>query len=207
MDVHDTLSRMSKMRVWPHGLHGYLKWYRWHLKAFVKGALFDNFMTISVAVNTCVLALDRYGIPAEEEAILDDMNTVFTYIFCFELAIKLLALGIKKYVKEKMNILDGGVVMLSIVELSMSGSGGAVSAFRTVRIFRTFRVIRVTRLLRGLSSMKIIVSVITKSAKSFCYLAMLLFLFIFIYTLLGMQTFGSKFNFEDGVPRTNFASF
>ena len=50
-----------------------------------------------------------------------------------------------------MNIFDGTIVMLSIVEmLFMSGGNKAVSAFRSVRIFRTFRVLRVTRLLRGL---------------------------------------------------------
>lgn len=39
------------------------------------------------------------------------------------------------------------------------------------------------------------------------YLAMLLLLFLFIYTLLGMQLFGGKFDFEEGTPRGNFDQF
>ena len=51
-----------------------------------------------------------------------------------------------------------------------------------------------------------------KSMGSFAYLALLLLLFCFIYSLLGMQIFGGKFNFinEDGyveVPRANYDSF
>ena len=55
--------------------------------------------------------------------------------------------------------------------------------------------------------MQLIVSVITKSVGSFMYLAMLLMLFLFIYTLLGMQLFGGRFNFPEGKPRGHFDNF
>jgi hypothetical protein len=48
---------------------------------------------------------------------------------------------------------------------------------------------------------------------SFIYLALLLLLFLFIYTLLGIQIFGGKLNFAQnfsgppGVPRNNFDTF
>ena len=47
------------------------------------------------------------------------MNEVFTWIFIVELTMKLLARGVKKYVSEKFNLLDGGVVLVSIVEMIM----------------------------------------------------------------------------------------
>jgi len=123
------------------------------------------------------------------------------------MAVKLFALGISKYLNDKMNYLDGSVVLLSIVEVAFLSGGGALSAFRTVRIFRTFRVLRVARLLRSMKSMMNIINVISKSISSFIYLALLLLLFIFIYSLLGMQVFGGQFDFEDGKPRNNFDSF
>jgi voltage-dependent calcium channel L type alpha-1S len=46
-----------------------------------------------------------------------------------------------------------------------------------------------------------------RSYKSFIYITMLMFLFIFIYALLGMSLFGGQFNYEDGLPRGNFDSF
>lgn len=68
-------------------------------------------------------------------------------------------------------------------------------------------MLRVTRLLRALAFMKVIISVIGKTLQSFIYIAFLLFLFIFIYSLLGMQMYGGNFEFEDNDVRSNFNSF
>ena len=109
-----------------------------------------------------------------------------------------------------MNWLDASVVSLSIFEMLMTvvgGSGGNMSAFRTVRVLRTLRVLRAVRLLRQLKSMQLIIEVITKSAMDFFYITLLVFIFIFIYTLLGMRVFGGKLNFSDGIPRPNFDTF
>ena len=85
-----------------------------------------------------------------------------------------------------MNMFDGSIVLVSLVELIfLSGGAKAVSAFRSVRIFRTFRVFGVTKLLRSLAFMKVIIGVLSRSLSSFVYIALLLFLFIFIYALLG----------------------
>ena len=108
------------------------------------------------------MSMDRYDLDKSTKSVLEDMNTFFTWIFIFELTFKLLAIGPKKYVSEVMNILDGSVVLLSIVEMSVEyssrveGDGnegesqGSLQAFRSIRIFRTFRVLRVVRILRVL---------------------------------------------------------
>ena len=158
-------------------------------------------------LNTVTLAIDHHGIKADLENVLNKFNEAFTYIFAIEMVFKILALGPEKYCREVMNILDGAVSILSVVELAFTSGGGALSAFRTVRIFRTFRVLRVARLLRSMKSMMSIISVISRSLSSFVYLALLLLLFLFIYSLLGMQIFGGNFKFKDGTPRNNFDSF
>jgi hypothetical protein len=91
------------------------------------------------------------------------VGNVFTWIFIGEMTSKLIAIGATKYLRDKMNWLDGTVVSLSIFEILITiigGSGGNISAFRTVRVFRTLRVLRVARLLRSLKSMKVIIAVI-----------------------------------------------
>jgi len=55
--------------------------------------------------------------------------------------------------------------------------------------------------------MQTILGVMARSYKSFIYITMLMFLFIFIYALLGMSLFGGKFNYDDGVPRGNYDTF
>ena len=125
------------------------------MKDFVKSAFFDNLMTMCVAVNTIALALDRHNIDPVESDNLVMMNTIFTWIFICEMSSKIIGLGLIKYLKDKMNYLDGVVVILSIIEMIIvSGSkGGALSAFKAVRIFRIFRVLRVARLLKSMKSM------------------------------------------------------
>ena len=198
------------MRVWPKGGKGFYKRARNVLKKIVTNGFFENSMTFCVLINTITLALDRYNIPKAEADVLTTFNNAFTYIFIGEMSLKLMAIGPGKYVGDRMNWLDGTVVLLSIVELSfMSGGEGksSISAFRTVRIFRTFRVLRVARLLRALKSMQTIIAAMQKSMSSFFYIAMLMMLFVFIYALVGMQVFGGKFNYADGKPRGNFDNF
>jgi hypothetical protein len=49
--------------------------------------------------------------------LLDMFNNYFTWIFIYEMSSKLLAIGIVKYCSDKMNYLDGGVVLLSVFEM------------------------------------------------------------------------------------------
>ena len=112
-----------------------------------------------------------------------------------------------------MNLFDALIVILSLVDwiFSANGKSKKLSAFRAIRLLRTFRVLRVTKLLRSLAYMKIIIGVIVRSLKKFIYIALLLLLLIFIYSLLGMQLFGGKFNYADNKGdnrlREDFDSF
>jgi len=191
-----------------------IKRIRFCLRLMVKSPLFDNSMTFAVLLNTITLSVDHYGIDAEVLDLLNVFNTYFTWIFIFEMFSKILAVGIGKYAADKMNYLDGSVVMLSIFEMvseailsGQSGEGLSLSAFKTVRMLRTFRVFRIARLLRALESMQTIIGVMVRSYKSFIYITMLMFLFIFIFSLLGMQTFGGNMNYDDGLPRGNYDTF
>lgn len=204
------IDRLNSVRVWPKGWLGRFKKCRCLLKYIAKSKSFDSAMTLCVLLNTVVMGMEQYNMSPELTEFTTKANDWFTWIFIGEMTAKLLAIGPKKYLADKMNWLDGAVVIISIIELVMvglSGSGGNLKAFSTVRVFRTFRVLRVARLLRALKSMKVIIGVIAASAESFVYITVLLFVFVFIFTLLGMQTFGGEFNFPDGKPRGNYDTF
>lgn len=109
------------------------------------------------------------------------------------MAMRMTAIGLEKWLADKMNYMDGTIVILSLVELIFLSGLKAMGALRSLRILRVFRILRVAKLLRGLKMMHLLIRVIGKAAMSFFYLGMLLFLFIFIYALIGMQLFGGKF--------------
>lgn len=57
------------------------------------------------------------------------------------------------------------------------------------------------------SSLRNLVASLLNSMRSIASLLLLLFLFIVIFALLGMQLFGGKFNFDSQTPRSNFDTF
>ena len=65
------------------------------------------------------------------------------------MTLKLIALSPKGYVNDKMNIFDGFIVVVSVIDYVLSASLD-LKALRGFRVIRSLRVLRVTRLLRSL---------------------------------------------------------
>jgi GTPase SAR1 family protein len=198
---------MNVVRVWPKGFSGLTKRARFLIKHFVNSALIDNLMTFFVVCNAVVMAMERHGISDAEEQRNNKFNRVFTWIFITEFVLKMVGLGPQKYVQNSMNIRDGCIVTISLVEIAIGSEGGALMALRAIRVLRAARVLRVTRLLRSLREMQRIIKVAGSTGSTFVYMAILLIMFIFIFALLGMQVYGGQFNFVGGKPRRNFDSF
>ena len=86
----------------------------------------ENFMTFCVTFNTVILSLDYYGISEGEEKFLNLANLIFTIFFAAEMVLKIAGVGYKRYLRDKMNYIDGSVAILSVIEVSfLSGGGGA----------------------------------------------------------------------------------
>ena len=94
--------------------------------------------------NTVILSLD--GLVDKNNKNLEQFNIAFTYIFTFDMSLKIFGLGIREYIKDKMNIFDTAIVILSLIEHFVFGGGG--SAMSSIRILRIFRVLRVSRVIR-----------------------------------------------------------
>jgi len=200
--------------IWRPGVGGILHAGKRRIQQAVESSWFNNIVLISVLLNTVILA--SQGLVSDGStlsSVFSDLNFTFTIIFTIEMVFKIIALGLSGYARDKINLFDCFIVVLSLVEMIFLDGGGnkAVSAFRTVRLFRTFRVLRVTKLLRSLSYMKVIMGVITRSINKFILIFVLLLLFIFIYALLGMQIFGGNLDVSDNTGQyriwQNFDSF
>jgi hypothetical protein len=78
-------------------------------------------MTFAVLLNTITLAVNHHNMGTDLSNLLDQLNLGFTWVFIYEMGSKLLAVGVVKYCSDKMNYLDGGVVLLSIFEMAAEG--------------------------------------------------------------------------------------
>jgi len=147
--------------------------------------------------------------PEGQENFFNFLNFVFSIIFTLEVLIKLIGLGLNQFARDRFNLFDALIMVLSIVELALSSGGsGSFSAMRAFRLFRVFKVFRI-------GDLRILLDSIAFTMTTIGNYVILLLLFIYVYALIGMRFFGGKLKFdEDGtvdrdggmVPRANFDS-
>lgn len=170
--------------------------------------LFNTFIMTIIVLNTLMLAFERYPEPPETQVkVFSYFNIAFTVIFSMEVIIKMVAFSIRGFIRDKFNIFDALVVLVSIIELTISGggSGSGLSALRAVRLFRIFKIFRA-------GDLRVLMDSIGLTVLGMGNYTVLLLLFVYLYALLGMQFFAGKFKFgDDGlydengqVPRDNF---
>ncbi|RWS16550.1 muscle calcium channel subunit alpha-1-like protein, partial [Dinothrombium tinctorium] len=165
---------------------------------------------ILVFLNTCSLASEHYHQDQRLEQFQDIANIFFVVLFTMEMFLKMYSLGFQGYFVSLFNRFDCFVVVGSISEIILTKlelmSSLGVSVLRCVRLLRIFKVTKYWTSLRNL------VASLINSMRAIASLLLLLFLFIVIFSLLGMQVFGGKMNeakmtSDAEKPRANFDSF
>ena len=73
--------------------------------------------------NTIVLASDSFPPDKKYEETAAILNTFFTYTFLAEMIIKLLGLGVIEYKKDRFNLFDAAIVIISLVEVAVEKTG------------------------------------------------------------------------------------
>lgn len=72
--------------------------------------------------NTVILCLDKYPSDPNYAKFLEYFNLGFFLVFFIEMILKLLGFGFKEYFKEMFNAFDFAIVIISLVDISLSYS-------------------------------------------------------------------------------------
>uniref|UniRef100_F7FW49 Voltage-dependent L-type calcium channel subunit alpha n=1 Tax=Ornithorhynchus anatinus TaxID=9258 RepID=F7FW49_ORNAN len=172
----------------------------------VKSASFYWMVLLLVFLNTLTIASEHHNQPPWLTQIQAYANKVLLSLFTLEMLLKLYSLGPQAYGVSFFNRFDcfvvcGGILETALVELDIMQPLG-ISVLRCVRLLRIFKVTR------HWASLSNLVASLLNSMKSIASLLLLLFLFIIIFSLLGMQLFGGKFNFDETqTKRSTFDTF
>ncbi|CAJ0921990.1 unnamed protein product [Ranitomeya imitator] len=172
----------------------------------VKSVTFYWMVLLLVFLNTLTIASEHYRQPEWLTQIQGYANKVLLSLFTVEMLLKLYSLGIHAYFVSFFNRFDcfvvcGGILETVLVEFDIMSPLG-ISVLRCVRLLRIFKVTR------HWASLSNLVASLLNSMKSIASLLLLLFLFIIIFSLLGMQLFGGKFNFDETqTKRSTFDTF
>ncbi|XP_058229316.1 calcium channel, voltage-dependent, L type, alpha 1D subunit, a isoform X3 [Hemibagrus wyckioides] len=186
------------------------RWRRWNrfcrrkCRLAVKSVPFYWLVIILVFLNTLTISSEHYNQPDWLTEVQGVANKVLLAMFTSEMLVKMYSLGLQAYFVSLFNRFDcfvvcGGIIETILVELDYMSPLG-ISVLRCVRLLRIFKVTR------HWASLSNLVASLLNSMKSIASLLLLLFLFIIIFALLGMQVFGGKFNF-DHKKRSSFDNF
>ncbi|KAF4672946.1 hypothetical protein FOL47_011216 [Perkinsus chesapeaki] len=207
-ESNEIIKRASKESVDPKSLHTREPWpwghsmllfsqsshFRRRCIKVAKSPLFDNFIIICIVISSAFMAIDSpLQDPGSAVAIfLDIMNKLFSFIFLIEMLIKWVAMGVLfnkgAYWRNSWNVLDGVVVIVSMVDLLPLGAD--VSVLKTLRMLRALRPLRV---ISRNPNLRLVVNTLFKSMPELCNLLIVGGLFFLIFGLFGLSYFKGKF--------------
>ncbi|VDK53449.1 unnamed protein product [Anisakis simplex] len=170
-----------------------LGWLRERIQAFVVCNHFKRGILFAILINTLSMGVEYHQQPELLTIILEYSNYFFTGLFAFEMLLKVIADGLFGYLSDGFNLFDGGIVALSVLELFQEGKGG-------LSVLRTFRLLRILKLVRFMPALRYQLVVMLRTMDNVTVFFGLLVLFIFIFSILGMNLFGCKFCKVDDNP-------
>jgi hypothetical protein len=124
--------------------------------------------------------------------------------------IRILGQGPTLYFKELINLLDFGVMVFCIIQFAVTGRND-------LSAIRSFRFLRVFLLLKQFKALHKLFVVLAETAKDLAYFGVILMLFVFVFTCIGIQLFRGKMEEVPGMdvanpdnpgrPRENYETF
>eukprot|EP00094_Tigriopus_californicus_P005435 TCALIF_05238-PA protein Name:"Similar to CACNA1H Voltage-dependent T-type calcium channel subunit alpha-1H (Homo sapiens)" AED:0.30 eAED:0.30 QI:0/0.8/0.61/0.95/0.75/0.80/21/258/1189 len=176
------------------------------LEKFVDHNIFQRFILFCILINTFSMGIEFHKQPEFLTKTVEISNLAFSAIFAIEMLLKLSAYGLFKYISDGFNVFDGIIVIFSSMELytgfvhGIHPEGGSTG----LSVLRTFRLLRILKLVRFLPNLRRQLVVMLRTMDNVAVFFGLLMLFIFIFSILGMNLFGCKFCDGDVCDRKNF---
>jgi len=168
--------------------------------AITSHAVFDRVVLLLILLSSVTLAIDNPlndpdGMTARAVFVIDILLTV---LFTIEMALKVIALGLvlhkESYLRSGWNMLDGTIVIISIISLAMEGNS-ALSSLRALRALRALRPLRVVSRRPGL---RLVVNALIGSMKSIFNVLLVVIMMFLIFGILAVNYFKGSFHVCSG---------
>lgn len=165
---------------------------------------FQTFVFAVVVFNAIVLAMElperaykaRGGSIPLTKAGSEAVQLVFVLVFAFEALVKIVAdgfwIGPHGYLRSRSNVFDFAVVMVGILDLSMSGSSGV----GTLRLLRTLQPLRA---LYKFNSGRLVLETMRKAVPLLMDVVVFMSWFVIMCTVTGVMIFGGKLSAREYV--------
>ena len=158
--------------------------------AIVENSVFDKILITLIILNSMALAVYDYSDRSDNPTKfsrnwwLEKAGLVFSLCFIGECVLKIGAYGFVKhpnsYLRDGWNWIDFLVVIISLMELSLSG-------VVKLRSLRTFRVLRPLKSIKALPSMRKLLSALVSSLPNLSYAILFMIVIFLLFSLLGLH--------------------
>ncbi|XP_013766153.1 dihydropyridine-sensitive L-type skeletal muscle calcium channel subunit alpha-1 isoform X1 [Pundamilia nyererei] len=171
----------------------------------VEWKTFEIIILLTIFANCIALAV---FLPMPEEDTnntnlnLESLEYIFLVIFTLECFLKIVAYGFVfhegAYLRNCWNILDFVIVFMGLFTLFMdtvnmvSGVPKEKGGGFDMKALRAFRVLRPLRLVSGVPSLQVVMNSILKAMLPLLHIALLVFLLVTIYAIMGLELFKCK---------------
>ncbi|XP_066974796.1 voltage-dependent T-type calcium channel subunit alpha-1G isoform X1 [Macrobrachium rosenbergii] len=175
-------SQYSKARLFIHNI--------------VTSKYFDLAIAAVIGLNVVTMAMEFYKMPKELEYALQIFNYFFTAVFILESAMKMVALGCRRYFQDseeyRWNQLDVLIVILSVVGIVLEEMKSEIIPINPtiIRVMRVLRIARVLKLLKMAKGIRALLDTVMQALPQVGNLGLLFFLLFFIFAALGVELFG-----------------
>ncbi|CAE8631108.1 unnamed protein product [Polarella glacialis] len=155
--------------------------------------VFDNFILVCILLNSLCMGIDN---PLTDPSLwysimLRELDVIFSIIFIIEMALKVLAYpvlwGENAYLRSGWNVLDGTVVLVSILGFIAFEGAGTLKTLRIIRALRPLRVISRNQ------NLKVVVQTVFASLQDLVSLIIVFTLVLLIFALFALMYLNGQF--------------
>lgn len=141
---------------------------------------FSNFITIIILINAILI-----GVQTEiHSVIINNIQHSILVIFIIEILIRWFGKNsTQEYVSNYWNWFDIIIVLIALIPTSIFADGAALSALRVARVFR------VIRMFKAFPELQLLVKVLLRSFQSVYFACLLLLVFMYMYSVIGVTLF------------------
>ncbi|XP_074524806.1 voltage-dependent T-type calcium channel subunit alpha-1H-like [Halichoeres trimaculatus] len=176
-------------------------------------SMFEIVFLVLIFLSYIPLIIERPGINPQsmERFFLKVSNYTFSAVFLVEMLLKVFAMGLffgkDSYSRSGWNIMDGLLVILSLVHICISLVGTSEpTVLSTLRVFRVLRMLRSLRLIKRAPRLKLAVEALQASIKPISSVVLMCAAWLLFYATLGVQLFKGKFFHCLGQDITNITT-
>ncbi|CAH1954296.1 unnamed protein product [Acanthoscelides obtectus] len=157
--------------------------------------------------------MERPNIPPDstEKLFLQSCNYIFSVVFALEMFVKVIAAGMcygpNAYFTSGWNIMDGSLVIISLVDIMMFLINDTTSRiFGILRVFRLLRSLRPLRVINRAPGLKLVVQTLLSSLRPIGNIVLICCTFFIIFGILGVQLFKGTFFYCSGENLTEIVT-